>query len=456
MHLTSLSAISPIDGRYAEKTVSLRAIFSEYGLMRYRVIAEIRWLQALANHAGVPEVPVLSAEANAWLEAIIKGFNLDEAQWIKVKEQATNHDVKAVEYYLKDKAQGHPELAAVTEFIHFACTSEDMNNLAHALMLKDAREQVLLPSMDKTIGVIGNLAQQYAEQPMLSRTHGQPASPTTLGKEMAVFVARLRRQRDQFMAVECLGKTNGAVGNWNAHIAAYPGVDWPALTADFIKGLGLAVSPATTQIEPHDYIAEYFHALSRFNTILIGFSRDIWSYISIGAFKQRAVAGEVGSSTMPHKVNPIDFENAEGNLGLANAILQHLAEKLPISRWQRDLTDSTVLRNLGVGAAHALIAWQSLQKGMSKLEADAWRMGKDLDENWEVLGEAIQTVMRRYGLPEPYEQLKRLTRGQKIGKEAIRDFVQGLALPGDVKQRLMAMTPASYIGNASEQAKQLG
>jgi len=455
MHLTSLSAISPIDGRYAEKTVDLRAIFSEYGLMRYRVIAEIRWLQALAADAGIPEVPTLSAPANARLEAIIQGFNLDEAQWIKAKEQTTNHDVKAVEYYLKDKVQGQPELAAVTEFIHFACTSEDMNNLAHALMLKEARDNVLLPAMDKTIASIATLARQYAEQPMLSRTHGQPASPTTLGKEMAVFVARLQRQREQFVAVACLGKANGAVGNWNAHLAAYPEVDWPTFAERFIQGLGLQSSPATTQIEPHDYIAEYFHALSRFNTVLLGFARDIWSYISIGTFKQRAVAGEVGSSTMPHKVNPIDFENAEGNLGLGNAILQHLAEKLPVSRWQRDLTDSTVLRNLGVGAAHSLIAWQSLWKGIGKLEADAWRIGQDLDQNWEVLGEAIQTVMRRYGLPEPYEQLKRLTRGQKIGKEAIRTFVQALDLPDDAKSLLLAMTPASYIGNATEQAKKL-
>lgn len=456
MNLTSLSAISPIDGRYAEKTVSLREIFSEYGLMRYRVIAEIRWLQALAADAGIPEVKPLSAAANAKLESIITGFNLEEAQWIKVKEQTTNHDVKAVEYYLKDKVQGQAELAAITEFIHFACTSEDVNNLAHALMLKDAREKVLLPAMDKTIGSIAVLSRQYAEQPMLSRTHGQPASPTTLGKEMAVFVARLRRQREQFCRVETLGKINGAVGNFNAHQAAYPAVDWPAFSRGVLATLGLGESPATTQIEPHDYIAEYFHALSRFNTILIDFARDIWAYISVGSFKQRAVAGEVGSSTMPHKINPIDFENAEGNLGIANALMQHLAEKLPISRWQRDLTDSTVLRNLGVGAAHSLIAYQSLIKGISKLEADSWRMSKELDENWEVLGEAIQTVMRRYGLPEPYEQLKRLTRGQKIGREAIREFVLGLKLPEEARQQLLAMTPASYIGNAAEQAKALG
>ena len=453
MNLTSLSAISPIDGRYAEKTVALREIFSEYGLMRYRVLVEIRWLEALATHEGVPEVPPLSVSARERLQKIADGFDLGEAQRVKTIEDTTNHDVKAVEYYLKEKISANTELSAIKEFIHFACTSEDVNNLSHALMLKDAREKVLLPAMDKLIKAIGNLSHLYAEQPMLSRTHGQPASPTTLGKEMAVFTQRLMRQRAQFAAVPLLGKVNGAVGNYNAHLAAYPAVDWTAMSASFIKGLGIEQSPATTQIEPHDYIAEYFHALSRFNTILIGFSRDIWSYISVGYFKQRTVAGEVGSSTMPHKVNPIDFENAEGNLGIANAILQHLAEKLPISRWQRDLTDSTVLRNLGVGAAHSLVSYQSLQKGIGKLEADAWKMGQDLDGNWEVLGEAIQTVMRRYGLPEPYEQLKRLTRGQKIGRDAIRDFVQSLALPEDEKKRLLQMTPATYTGNAMQQAK---
>ncbi|WP_028079552.1 adenylosuccinate lyase [Solimonas soli] len=453
MNLTSLSAISPIDGRYAEKTVKLRAIFSEYGLMRYRILAEIRWLEALAAHAGVPEVPALSASAREKLEKIVTGFTLDEAQRVKSIEDTTNHDVKAVEYYLKEKVGSHPELSGIKEFIHFACTSEDINNLSHALMLKDAREQVLLPALDKLIGAIASLARAYAEQPMLSRTHGQPASPTTLGKEMAVFVQRLRRQREQFAAVAILGKMNGAVGNWNAHYAAYPDVDWPAVAAAFIGELGIAQSPATTQIEPHDYIAEYFHALSRFNTVLIGFCRDVWGYVSLGYFKQKTVAGEVGSSTMPHKVNPIDFENAEGNLGIANAILQHLAEKLPISRWQRDLTDSTVLRNLGTGVAHALIAYQSTLKGIGKLEADAWKMGQDLDHNWEVLGEAIQTVMRRYGLPEPYEQLKRLTRGQKIGRDAIREFVSSLDLPDGEKQRLLQMTPGSYTGNALQQAK---
>jgi len=452
MKLTSLSAISPIDGRYAEKTVSLRGIFSEYGLMRFRVIAEVQWLLALADHPAIAEVPPLSSEARSRLEAITTGFDIAEAQRVKAIEDTTNHDVKAIEYYLKEKIGADPELGAIKEFIHFACTSEDINNLSHALMLREAREKVLLPAIDKQIASIRALAVAYGEQPMLSRTHGQPASPTTLGKEMHVFAARLERQRAQFAQVAVLGKLNGAVGNWNAHIASYPEVDWPAFAAGVLVTLGIEPSPATTQIEPHDYIAEYFHALSRINTILIDFARDIWSYISVGYFRQKTVEGEVGSSTMPHKVNPIDFENAEGNLGLANAILGYLAEKLPISRWQRDLTDSTTLRNLGVGCAHALIAYQSLEKGIRKLEADAWRMGRDLDDNWEVLGEAIQTVMRRYGLPEPYEQLKRLTRGQKVGRDAIRNFVNELALPQEAKDRLLAMTPATYTGNATEQA----
>ena len=454
MNLTSLSAVSPIDGRYALKTVALREIFSEYGLMRYRVLAEVRWLQALAAHPGIPEVAPLSTGAREKLDKIAEGFDIAEAQRVKTIEDTTNHDVKAVEYYLKEKISTHAELNGIKEFIHFACTSEDVNNIAHALMLRDARDKVLLPQLDKLIAAIAAMAHAYAEQPMLSRTHGQPATPTTLGKEMAVFAQRLRRQRTQLAAVPLLGKMNGAVGNYNAHMAAYPDVDWPAFAAAIIGELGLEQSPATTQIEPHDYIAEYFHALSRANTILIDFARDIWSYISVGYFKQRAVAGEVGSSTMPHKINPIDFENGEGNLGMANAILQHLAEKLPISRWQRDLTDSTVLRNIGVGVAHSVIACQSLLKGISKLEGDSWRMGQDLEGNWEVLGEAIQTVMRRYGLPEPYEQLKRLTRGQKIGRDAIREFVQQLALPEHEKQRLLAMTPASYTGNALQQARQ--
>jgi adenylosuccinate lyase len=452
MNLTSLSAISPIDGRYAVKTVALREIFSEYGLIRYRILAEIRWLEALAAHPQIAEVPPLSASACERLEKVFEQFDVQEAQRVKTIEDTTNHDVKAVEYYLKEKVGAHPELAAVKEFLHFACTSEDINNLAHALMLRDARSKVLLPQLDRLIQSLDGLARAYAEQPMLSRTHGQPASPTTLGKEMAVFAARLRRQREQLAAVPLLAKMNGAVGNWNAHLAAYPDIDWPGLAEGVIRGLQLEVSPATTQIEPHDYVAEYFQALSRANTILIDFARDIWSYISVGYFKQKTVAGEVGSSTMPHKVNPIDFENAEGNLGMANAVLAFLAEKLPISRWQRDLTDSTTLRNLGVGVAHSLVAYQSLQKGIGKLEADSWRMGHDLDQNWEVLGEAIQTVMRRYGLPEPYEQLKRLTRGQKLGKDALRGFMQTLDLPEADKQRLLAMTPADYTGNAAQQA----
>ncbi len=453
MNLTSLSAVSPIDGRYAEKTVKLRQIFSEFGLMRFRVLAEIRWLEALAEHPGIPEVKPLSDSAREKLEKIASAFDIQEAQRVKAIEDTTNHDVKAVEYYLKEKIGGHPELAAVKEFIHFACTSEDVNNLSHALMLKEARDQVLLPQLDKLIAAIAGLSRSYSEQPMLTRTHGQPASPSTVGKEMAVFVHRLSRQRDQLAAVQLLGKANGAVGNYSAHYAAYPDVDWPAFSAQFIQGLGIDPSPATTQIEPHDYIAEYFHALSRANTILIDFCRDVWGYISLGYFKQRTVAGEVGSSTMPHKVNPIDFENAEGNLGIGNAIMQHLAEKLPISRWQRDLTDSTVLRNLGVGVAHSLVSYQAIAKGIGKLEGDAWKMGQDLDANWEVLGEAIQTVMRRHGLPEPYEQLKRLTRGQKVGKDQLREFVKGLALPEEDKQRLLAMTPGSYTGNAVHQAK---
>ena len=455
MNLTSLTALSPIDGRYAEKTYGLRSIFSEYGLIRYRVQVEARWLEALAANPGIPEVPALSADAVQRLKVIADQINEQDAHRVKVIEATTNHDVKAVEYYLKEKIASNEELSAIKEFIHFACTSEDINNLAYALMLRDARSQVLLPALDKLIGALTTLSRRYGEQPMLARTHGQPASPTTLGKEMAVFAQRLKRQREQLAAVAILGKMNGAVGNYNAHLAAYPEVDWARFSGEFVRGLGLEPSPATTQIEPHDFIAEYFHALMRANTILIDFCRDIWAYISVGYFRQKTVEGEVGSSTMPHKVNPIDFENAEGNLGLANAILGHLTEKLPISRWQRDLTDSTVLRNLGVGVAHAVVAFQAIEKGIGKLDADAYRMGRDLDDNWEVLGEAIQTVMRRYGLPEPYEQLKRLTRGQKLGRDAIRAFVQDLPLPDADKQRLLAMTPASYVGNAAEQAKAL-
>jgi adenylosuccinate lyase len=455
MKLTSLSAISPVDGRYADKTWQLREIFSEYGLIRYRVLVEIRWLEALAANPQIAEVPALSPAACERLEQVAERFDITEAQRVKQIEQTTNHDVKAVEYYLKEKIGQNEELAKVKEFIHFACTSEDINNLAYALMLRDCRDQILLPMMENTISMLSELARMYAEQPMLTRTHGQPASPSTLGKELAVFVQRLSRQRLQLADVAILGKINGAIGNWNAHYAAYPDVDWPAFSARFLDDLGLQISPATTQIEPHDFMAEYFHAVCRFNTILLDFCRDAWGYVSLGYFRQKTVDGEVGSSTMPHKVNPIDFENAEGNLGLANAILGHLAEKLPISRWQRDLTDSTVLRNLGVGIAHGVLAYQSADKGMSKLEADAWRLGRDLDDNWEVLGEAIQTVMRRYGLPEPYEQLKRLTRGRKIDKTALRSFIGELDLPQDARERLLAMAPADYVGNAVDQALQV-
>lgn len=452
MKLSSLSALSPIDGRYADKTWDLREFFSEYGLMRYRVLVEVRWLQALAAHDGIPEVPNLSDEGSEALNQIVDGFNESEAQRIKAIEDTTNHDVKAVEYYLKEKIKNNEELANISEFFHFACTSEDINNLAHALMLRDARSKHLLPIMDKLIDSIAELAKTNSDVPMLSRTHGQTASPTTLGKEMAVFVQRLRRQREQLNQVELLGKMSGAVGNYNAHMAAYPAVDWPALAESFITKLDILLSPATTQIEPHDYIAEYFGVIMRFNTILTDMCRDIWGYISLGYFGQRTIAGEVGSSTMPHKVNPIDFENAEGNLGIANAVMTHLSEKLPISRWQRDLTDSTVLRNLGVGIAHGAIAYQSALKGLGKLEVNAERIASDLDANWEVLAEPIQTVMRRHGIEQPYEKLKELTRGRKIDAQALAEFIQGLELPDEAKQRLLEMTPASYTGNAADQA----
>ena len=453
MQLTSLSAISPIDGRYADKTWDLREIVSEYGLIRYRVVVEVRWLQALAAHAGVAEVPPLSEQAANTLQSVLDKFDLGEAERVKAIEDSTNHDVKAVEYYLKEKINNDPELSKVQEFFHFACTSEDINNLAYALMLRDARSRFLLPAMDELIGQLRDLAHAYAEQPMLARTHGQPASPTTLGKEIAVFVHRLHRQRSALAGVPILGKINGAVGNYNAHYAAYPDVDWPELARGFIDALFIEQSAYTTQIEPHDYIAEYFHALMRANTVLVDFCRDVWSYISLGYFRQRAVASEIGSSTMPHKVNPIDFENAEGNLGLANAIMDHLAGKLPVSRLQRDLTDSTVLRNLGVGLAHGLIAYQSLFRGIGKLEADPGRMDAELNANWEVLAEPIQTVMRRHGVEKPYEKLKALTRGRRVGPEAMHAYIQELPIPEADKQRLLRLTPASYIGNAAAQAK---
>ena len=456
MELTALTAISPIDGRYTDKTADLRPIFSEYGLIRHRVQVEVRWLQALARHPGIPEVPPLSEAALRLLDGLVENFTVADAQRIKDIERITNHDVKAVEYRLKEKTAGNAELEAVSEFIHFACTSEDINNLTYALMLREARAQVLLPQLDALGDAITRLAHQYADQPMLARTHGQPASPTTLGKEMANVAYRLKRQRAQLVAVPLLGKINGAVGNYNAHLAAYPELDWEDFARRFVtEDLGLDWNPYTIQIEPHDYMAEFFHAVMRANTVLLDFCRDLWSYIAIGYFRQKTVAGEIGSSTMPHKVNPIDFENAEGNLGVANALLDHLAAKLPVSRWQRDLTDSTVLRTLGVGLAHSLVAYQSCLKGLGKLEVNATALAADLDDNWEVLAEPIQTVMRRYGIEQPYEQLKALTRGQRGGRETLRAFIADLAIPADAKQRLLALTPASYTGNAAAQARKL-
>ena len=455
MELSTLTAVSPIDGRYGSKSTDLRPIFSEYGLIRHRVLVEIRWLQALAGHNDILEVPTLSEHANNILNAIVDNFSEEDAQRVKNIERTTNHDVKAVEYFLKEKIAGNQELEAISEFIHFACTSEDINNLSHALMLREGRGQVLLPQIDEVIDGIRALALELADQPLLSRTHGQPASPTTMGKEMANVVYRLQRQREQIAGCELLGKINGAVGNYNAHLSAYPELDWPAFAKKFVESLGLSWNPYTIQIEPHDYIAELFDAVARFNTILIDFSRDVWSYISLGYFKQKTVAGEVGSSTMPHKVNPIDFENGEGNLGIANALFGHLAAKLPVSRWQRDLTDSTVLRNLGVGFAHTSIALQSIQRGLGKLEANGDAMTADLDTNWEVLAEPIQTVMRRYGIEKPYEKLKELTRGQRITPEQLQAFVDQLDIPQQAKDALKRMTPMSYTGNAKEQASQI-
>ena len=455
MELSALTAISPIDGRYGRVTTSLRSICSEFGLIRHRVLVEVRWLQLLAQNPDIAEVPPLSTEANALLNSISDNFSVEDAQRVKDIERTTNHDVKAVEYFLKEKIADNSELMAVNEFIHFACTSEDINNLSHGLMLMTTREDVVLPLMDEVIAAISQIAHEQAEQPILSRTHGQPASPSTLGKEMANTAFRLQRQRELLAAVPIMGKINGAVGNYNAHLSAYPDIDWQALAEQFVESLGLDWNAYTTQIEPHDYIAEYFDAMARFNTILLDFDRDIWSYISIGYFKQKTIAGEVGSSTMPHKVNPIDFENSEGNLGISNAILGHLASKLPISRWQRDLTDSTVLRNLGTGIAHALIAYQSSLKGISKLDVAPENMAADLDRNWEVLAEPIQTVMRRYSIEKPYEKLKELTRGKRIDAASLHSFIDSLEIPADEKTRLKTMTPANYIGNAVAQAKKL-
>jgi len=455
--MNALTALSPLDGRYASKCDALRPFLSEFGLIHARVTVEVRWLQALSNRPEIIEVAPFSAETNAALDAIVSNFSEEDANRIKEIERTTNHDVKAVEYFLKEKIAGIAELQNAGEFIHFACTSEDINNLSHALMLKNGRE-VLVSSMKQILNAISALATTHAEQPMLSRTHGQTASPTTLGKEMANVAYRLARQIKQFENVELLGKINGAVGNYNAHLSAYPDVDWPAHSQAFVESLGLTFNPYTTQIEPHDYMAELFDALRRYNTILIDFNRDVWGYISLGYFKQKLKEGEVGSSTMPHKVNPIDFENSEGNLGIANAVLAHLGEKLPISRWQRDLTDSTVLRNMGVGFAQSLIAFDACLKGIGKLELNANRLNEDLDQAQEVLAEPIQTVMRRYNVEKPYEKLKALTRGQAMTRDMMVDFVNGNELaqvPSEERARLAKLTPATYPGNAAEQAKQI-
>ena len=450
MELSALTAISPVDGRYGSKASELREFFSEYGLIKFRVTVEVRWLQKLAATAAITEVPALSDSANALLNGIVDNFSLADAQRVKDIERTTNHDVKAVEYLLKEKVAGHAELAAISEFIHFACTSEDINNLSHGLMLGAARDEVLLPLCDQLLNEIKALAHKYKAIPMMARTHGQPASPTTLGKEMANVYMRLKRQREQIAKVELLGKINGAVGNYNAHLSAYPNLNWHQFAEEFVTSLGLSWNPYTTQIEPHDYIAELFDAIARFNTILLDFDRDVWGYIALGHFKQRTIAGEIGSSTMPHKVNPIDFENSEGNLGLANAIFQHLSSKLPVSRWQRDLTDSTVLRNLGVGFAYTVIAYHASLKGISKLEVNEANLLSELDQNWELLAEPVQTVMRKYGIEQPYEKLKELTRGKRITPADLAVFIDKLELPAEVKAELKALRPDNYLGAAIE------
>lgn len=455
MELSSLTAVSPVDGRYGSKTVDLRPIFSEFGLIRHRVLVEVRWLQFLSESSEIAEVPKFSPHTNTILNAIVDDFSETDAHRVKNIERTTNHDVKAVEYFIKEKFVGNDELEAIGEFVHFACTSEDINNLSYALMMREGRNQIVLPLLDELISTIKVMAHEYADISMLSHTHGQPASPSTIGKELANVVYRLQRQRDQLASIELLGKMNGAVGNYNAHLSAYPDVNWEKMAEKFITSLGLSFNPYTIQIEPHDYIAELFDALSRYNTILLDFDRDIWSYISIGYFKQKTIAGEVGSSTMPHKVNPIDFENSEGNLGIANAIFTHLAQKLPVSRLQRDLTDSTVLRNLGVGIAHSVIAYQSTLRGLTKLEVNQSKLDEILNNNWEVLAEPIQTVMRRYGIEKPYEKLKELTRGNRVDQASMQSFIEGLDIPQNEKDRLTNLTPMNYIGNASEQAKKV-
>jgi len=451
----ALTDLSPVDGRYANKVSPLRAILSEYGLIRFRVEVEVRWLEALALAPLIIEVPVLSKEAAQVLNLLVTEFSVEDAERVKEIERTTNHDVKAVEYFLKEKIKGHQELENISEFIHFACTSEDINNLAYALMVKAARDEVMLPAMARLLSDLIDKAHDYAGQPMLSRTHGQPATPSTVGKEFANVAARLKRQLQQIEKVDILGKINGAVGNYNAHQVAYPDIDWPLFGRRFVESLGLSFNPYTTQIEPHDYLAELFHAQSRFNTILMDFDRDVWGYISLGFFRQVTVAGEVGSSTMPNKVNPIDFENSEGNLGLANALFSHLAEKLPLSRWQRDLTDSTVLRNMGVGFAHTLIALEAALKGLGKLALNRESLEADLAANPEVLAEPIQTVMRRHGIEKPYEKLKELTRGQRIDTATLRSFIDALEIPEDAKGRLLALSPRDYTGYAEALARSI-
>jgi len=456
MNLSPLTAICPLDGRYASKVADLRPFFSEFALIKHRVKVEIEWLKALSQESAIAEVPPFSAMTLAQLDELANNFSEDDAEAVKEIEKVTNHDVKAVEYWMKERLAGNTEVMKVSEFIHFACTSEDINNLSHGLMLKSAREQAMLPALDKVIARLTELSHALADMPMLAHTHGQPASPTTLGKELANVAYRLQRAKERIAAISILGKTNGAVGNYNAHLSAYPEFDWENFARRFVESLGLEFNPFTIQIEPHDYMAELFDAFGRANTILIDLNRDVWGYISLGYFKQKVKAGEVGSSTMPHKVNPIDFENSEGNLGLANAVLRHLSEKLPVSRWQRDLTDSTVLRNMGVGLGYALLAYDSCLKGLNKLEANPKRLQEDLDGNWEVLAEPIQTVMRRYAVPNPYEQLKELTRGKGgITKESLHSFIQNLAIPETEKQRLLQMTPWNYIGKAVELAKRI-
>ncbi|KAK9283193.1 hypothetical protein L1049_011429 [Liquidambar formosana] len=451
--LSSLTALSPLDGRYWGKVKDLAPYMSEYGLIYFRVLVEVKWLLKLSQIPEVSEVPSFSEEAQSYLQGLIDGFSMSDALEVKNIERVTNHDVKAVEYFLKQKCQSHPEIAKVLEFFHFACTSEDINNLAHALMLKEGVNTVIFPVMDELIKAICNMAKDNAYISMLSRTHGQPASPSTLGKEMAIFAVRLSRERREISQIEIMGKFAGAVGNYNAHLVAYPDTNWPRIAEEFVKSLGLSFNPYVTQIESHDYMAKLFHAIIQFNNILIDFDRDLWGYISLGFFKQITKAGEIGSSTMPHKVNPIDFENSEGNLGKANASLSHLSMKLPISRWQRDLTDSTVLRNMGEGLGHSLLAYKSALQGISKLQVNEACLSEDLDRSWEVLAEPIQTVMRRYGVPEPYEKLKALTRGRAVTKESIREFIEGLEIPQEAKTNLSRLTPHTYVGAAVELAR---